>query len=75
MGTELDAKRLEILAEVLPASSAVLLLSDRTTHRESRPALDATAAALGFTLRESVVEPPEQIERALREAKETAPSA
>ena len=43
MGTELDAKRLEILAELLPARSTVLLLSDPTTHRESRPALDATA--------------------------------
>jgi putative ABC transport system substrate-binding protein len=69
MGTELDAKRLEILAEVLPARSAVLLLADPTTHRESRPALDATAAALGLTLREAIVGTSEQIERALHEAK------
>src|SRR3954447_10074381 len=68
MGTELDAKRLEILAEILPARSTVLLLSDPTTHRESRPALDATAAALGFSLREAVVSSAEQNERALREA-------
>ena len=34
MGTELDAKRLEILAELLPARSTVLLLADPTTHRE-----------------------------------------
>jgi ABC-type uncharacterized transport system substrate-binding protein len=47
MGTELDAKRLEMLAELLPARSIVLLLADPTTHRESRPALNATAAALG----------------------------
>jgi putative ABC transport system substrate-binding protein len=46
-----------------------LLLADPTSHRESRPALNATAAALGFTLRESVVGSPEQIEQALREAK------
>ena len=39
MGTELDAKRLEILAEMLPRQSTVLLLADPTTHRESRPAL------------------------------------
>jgi ABC-type uncharacterized transport system substrate-binding protein len=45
MGTELDAKRLEILAELLPARSTILLLADPTTHRESRPALDATAAS------------------------------
>jgi putative tryptophan/tyrosine transport system substrate-binding protein len=70
MGTELDAKRLEILAELLPARSAVLLLADPTTHRESRPALDATAAALGLTLREAVVGTPDQIERSLREAKD-----
>jgi putative tryptophan/tyrosine transport system substrate-binding protein len=70
MGTELDAKRLEALAEILPARSNVLLLADPTTHRESRPALDATAAELGLTLRETVAGSPEQIERALREAKD-----
>jgi putative ABC transport system substrate-binding protein len=70
MGTELDAKRLEILAELLPARSTVLLLADPTTHRESRPALDATAASLGLTLREAVVGTPEQIEQAMREAKD-----
>jgi len=51
MGTELDAKRLEILAEFLPARSAVLLLSDQSTHRGSRPALEATAAALTHSAR------------------------
>jgi putative tryptophan/tyrosine transport system substrate-binding protein len=70
MGTELDAKRLEILAELLPARSIVLLLADPTTHRESRRALDATAASLGLTLREAVVGTPDQIEQAMREAKE-----
>jgi len=70
MGTELDAKRLEILAEILPARSTVLLLADPTTHRESRPALDATAAAMGLTLREAIVGTPEQIERSMREAKD-----
>ena len=70
MGTELDPKRLEILAEILPARSTVLLLADPTTHRESRPALDATAAALGLMLREAIVGSREQIERSLREAKD-----
>jgi ABC-type uncharacterized transport system substrate-binding protein len=70
MGTELDAKRLEILAELLPARSTVLLLADPTTHRESRPALNATAATLGLTLREAIVGTPEQIERTMREAKD-----
>jgi putative ABC transport system substrate-binding protein len=70
MGTELDAKRLEILAELLPARSTILLLADPTTHRESRPALDATAASLGLTLREAVVGTPDQIEQAMRKAKD-----
>lgn len=71
MGTELDAKRLEILAEMLPARGTVLLLADPTTHRESRPALNTTAEALGLTLREAVVGTPEQIERALRDARQS----
>jgi putative ABC transport system substrate-binding protein len=71
MGTELDAKRLEILAEMLPARSTVLLLADPTEHRESRPALNTTAGALGLNLREAVVGTPEQIERALRDARES----
>ena len=70
MGTELDAKRLEILAELLPARSTVLLLADPTTHRESRPALSATAASLGLTLREAIVGTPDQIEQAMRQAKD-----
>jgi ABC transporter substrate binding protein len=53
-----------------PPQSVVLLLADPTTHRESRPALDATAAALGLTLREAIVGTPGQIERSLREAKD-----
>jgi putative tryptophan/tyrosine transport system substrate-binding protein len=70
MGTELDAKRLEILAELLPARSVVPLLADPTTHRESRPALETTASALGLTLREAIVGTAEQIERSLREARD-----
>jgi ABC-type uncharacterized transport system substrate-binding protein len=70
MGTELDAKRLEILGEMLPRASAVLLLADPTTHRESRPALNATAQALGLTLHEALASSPEQIERALRDARQ-----
>jgi len=70
LGTELDAKRLEILAEILPARSTILLLADSTTHRESRPALNATALALGLTLIESIVSSPGEIDGALREAKQ-----
>lgn len=70
MGTELDAKRLETLAEILPALSTILLLADPTSHRESRPALEATAAGMKVTLRESIVGSPEEIERSLREARD-----
>jgi putative ABC transport system substrate-binding protein len=70
MGTELDAKRLEILGEMLPPRSTVLLLADPTTHRESRPALNSTAQAHGLTLREAVVASPPEIERALRDARQ-----
>jgi putative ABC transport system substrate-binding protein len=71
MGTELDAKRLEILAEMLPARSTVMLLADPTEHRESRPALRMTAERLGLTVREATVGTPEQIERALRDAQQS----
>lgn len=70
MGTELDAKRLEILAEVLPARSKVLLLADATTHRESRPALNAVAQSLGLTLEEAIVRSADEIDRALHGAKQ-----
>ena len=70
MGTELDAKRLELLAELLPARSTVLLLADSTTHRESRPAISAVAQARGLTLQEAVVSSADEIERALRDARQ-----
>jgi putative tryptophan/tyrosine transport system substrate-binding protein len=68
MGTELDAKRLELLAEMLPLRSNILLLADPTTHRESRPALNATAKALGLTLEEATITAPDDLDRVLREA-------
>lgn len=69
MGTELDAKRLEVLAGLLPPRSTVLLLADPTTHRESRPAVEAAGASLGLRLREAMAGSPDEIDRALREAK------
>jgi putative tryptophan/tyrosine transport system substrate-binding protein len=70
MGTELDAKRLELLAELLPARSTVLLLADSTTHRESRPAINSVAQAMGLTLHEAVASSADEIERALRDARQ-----
>jgi putative tryptophan/tyrosine transport system substrate-binding protein len=68
MGTELDAKRLELLAETVQSRGTVLLLADATTHRESRPALNATAQALGLTLEEATIKAPGDLDRAIREA-------
>lgn len=70
MGTELDAKRLEILAEVLPPHSNILLLADVMTHRESRPAIDAVAQSLALTLEEVNVRSEDEIGRALHDAKQ-----
>ena len=68
MGTELDAKRLELLAEMVQSRGTILLLADVTTHRESRPALNATAQALGLTLEEATITAPGDLDRAIREA-------
>jgi putative ABC transport system substrate-binding protein len=70
MGTELDAKRLELLAELLPPRSTVMLLADSATHRESRPAVQAAAQTLGLILQESVVSSSDEVERALRNARQ-----
>jgi putative ABC transport system substrate-binding protein len=70
MGTELDAKRLELLADLLPARSTVMLLADSTTHRESRPAVQAVAQTLGLTLQEAIVSTSDEVERALRGARQ-----
>jgi putative ABC transport system substrate-binding protein len=70
LGTELDAKRLELLSEMLPARSGILLLADATTHQGSRPALESTARALGLGLHDAVVRKPEDIDRALSAARQ-----
>src|SRR5215208_2212832 len=50
------------------ARGTILLLADATTHRESRPALNATAQALGLTLEEATITAPGDLDRAIREA-------
>jgi putative ABC transport system substrate-binding protein len=71
MGTELDAKRLDLIAEVLPRRASILLLADATTHRESRPSIDASAATLGVAISEAIVRSPDEIDRAMRDAKQS----
>ena len=69
MGAELDAKRLEILAEVLPKGSSVLLLGDQVTTRVSRPQLAAVGQRLGLRLSGADVRTGAEIDAALRSAK------
>ena len=69
MGTELDAKRLEVLPRFCPLAHRASACRPDYTPRVPT-GVDATAAALGLTLRETVVGTSEQIERALREAKD-----
>src|SRR5215203_2240949 len=56
MGTELDAKRLELLAEMVQSRGTILLLAN------------ATAQALGLTLEEATITAPGDLDRAIREA-------
>ena len=65
MATELDAKRLELLASILPPHSKVMLLADAVTPPLSRPAMHRTAQALGLQLTEATVHTPQDMQFAL----------
>jgi hypothetical protein len=52
----------------VPSRGTVLPRADATTHRESTPALNATAQALGLTLKEATITAPGDFDRAIREA-------
>jgi putative ABC transport system substrate-binding protein len=69
MGTELDAKRLELLASLLPARSTVMVLDDGVTSPVSRPAMRRTAQALNLKLDEVTVRTPEDMQSALEGAR------
>ncbi len=69
MTAELDAKRLEILAELIPRESSVLLLADRTTTRISRPQLEAVGRRLKVRLLEVNVSTGPEVAAALTQAK------
>jgi putative ABC transport system substrate-binding protein len=68
MGTELDAKRLELLASLLPPQSTVMVLDDGVTAPVSRPAMRQTAQALSLKLSEVTVRTPQDIQAALEGA-------
>ena len=69
LATELDAKRLELLAPLLPPRSTVMLLADASTMPLSRPGLRRTGKALGLQLTEATVRTPEEMQRALESAR------
>ena len=62
---ELDAKRLELLAPIVPPRSTVMLLSDAVTTPLSRPGLRRTASELGLKLLEETARTPQEMERLL----------
>jgi len=68
IGEDLGAKRLEILAEILPHPARVLFLRDPAAPI-SPAAIRAAAPALGITLRDAEVAGPEDIERVLGDAR------
>jgi putative ABC transport system substrate-binding protein len=69
LATELDAKRLELLAPLLPAHSTVMLLADALTLPLSRSGLRRTGHALGLQLTEAAVRTPTDMQRALESAR------
>lgn len=69
LSPELDAKRLELLAALLPPRSAVMLLGDAVTSLQTRPALGSTAVALGLRPVETIVRTGEEIRDAMSKAR------
>ena len=68
LATELDVKRLEILALLLPARSTVMLLADAVTLPLSRPGLRQAGRALGLQLTEVIVRTSSEMQRAFESA-------
>ena len=69
MGTELDAKRLELLASLLQPRSTVMVLADALTAPVSRHTMRQTAQARGLKLVEVVVRTPQDMKAAIESAR------
>jgi putative ABC transport system substrate-binding protein len=69
LSSELDAKRLEFLASVLPKKSTVMLLGDRLSISSGNPGLIDVGQALGLTLRAVNVSTPEEVSAAYASAR------
>jgi putative tryptophan/tyrosine transport system substrate-binding protein len=69
MATELDVKRLELLAQMLKPRSHVMLLADAVTPPLSRSGLRRAATALGLELTEAIVRTPQDMQDAIAGAR------
>ena len=70
LATELDAKRLELLAPLIPPRSTVMLMADAVTAPLSRPGLLRTASALGLKLIEEIARTPQEMQLLLLGARQ-----
>lgn len=68
IAADLGAKRLEILAEILPRPATVLILADAASPA-GRTDIQAAAPALGLALRIAAIDGPDAIDRALGEVR------
>jgi putative tryptophan/tyrosine transport system substrate-binding protein len=70
LATELDAKRLEVLKELLPGAERIGILNDPTTSGPGRPkGMAETAARLGIVLETIDVRGPDDLEPAFQALK------
>jgi len=69
LSSALDAKRLELLAELLPKGSTILNLSDSSARAGSHAALGDAARALGITLHSVEARTPAEIDLAFDAAR------
>ncbi len=69
LASELDAKRLELLAPLAPPRSTIMLLADAVTLPLSRPGLRSAAQALGLQLAVATVRTPGEMQEAIQNAR------
>jgi ABC transporter substrate binding protein len=73
LATELDAKRIEVLKELLPDAQRMGVLNDPTTSGPSRPkGMVETATRLGVVLETVDVRGPDDLDAASRNSKQVA---
>jgi len=76
LATELDAKRIEVLKELLPAAQRIGVLNDPTTSGPGRPkGMVETAARLGVALETVDVRGPDDLEPAFQKFKASSVAA